>query len=218
MIASPRQFNSKPANDLHAQYLDLMPRIEFHARIVFRSVKCSDQRADKVAECLALGWKWLVRLHERGKDVSRFRMVFVFLVAKAVRSGRRICGQEKARDVLSPRAQQRNGFTVASLPSSTATSHEHLYGTVNGQRHLDEFEERLADNTTTPPDQQAMFRIDFKAWLRTLTPRERRIIRAMSRNERTKDLSREFELSPGRISQMRRQFHDGWQTFCGERA
>jgi DNA-directed RNA polymerase sigma subunit (sigma70/sigma32) len=58
-----------------------------------------------------------------------------------------------------------------------------------------------------------IFRLDFKDWLRSLTPRERRIIRAMARNERTKDLSRQFEVSPGRISQMRREFKEGWERF-----
>jgi hypothetical protein len=37
----------------------------------------------------------------------------------------------------------------------------------------------------------------------------------MARNERTRDLSREFELSPGRISQMRRAFHDDWLRYHG---
>jgi hypothetical protein len=74
----------------------------------------------------------------------------------------------------------------------------------------------LQDNTITPPDEQAAFRLDFAAWLKRLTPRERRLIRAMALNERTQDLARECELSPGRISQMRREFHDGWATFCGD--
>jgi hypothetical protein len=77
-------------------------------------------------------------------------------------------------------------------------------------------EERLADNTVTPPPDQAAFRIDFGAWLKTLTPRERRIIRAMAMSERTKDLSRRFELTPGRISQMRRDFRDDWRRFVGD--
>ena len=38
----------------------------------------------------------------------------------------------------------------------------------------------------------------------------------MAHNERTKDLSRQFELSPGRISQLRREFRDGWLRYHGE--
>jgi hypothetical protein len=47
--------------------------------------------------------------------------------------------------------------------------------------------------------------------------RERRIVRGMMRNERTLDLSKRFEVSPGRISQMRRELHDDWRRFLGER-
>ena len=41
------------------------------------------------------------------------------------------------------------------------------------------------------------------------------MIAAMAQNDRTKDLSRRFEVSPDRISQMHREFHDAWQRFCG---
>ena len=77
-------------------------------------------------------------------------------------------------------------------------------------------EERLADNTRTPPPEQAAFRIDFPEWLKTLSRRDRKIIRAMAMNERTKDLSRQFEVSAGRISQMRRDFKVGWDRFVGD--
>ncbi len=143
-------------------------------------------------------------------------MVFVFLVVKAVKCGRRITGMEKTRNVMSEQAQHRHGFTVERLPASLSVSHEELYGGLHGQRRHDAWEERLHGNTVTPPDEQARFRLDFADWLKSLTPRERRIIRAMARNERTKNLAREFDLSPGRISQLRRELHDDWDSFCGE--
>jgi DNA-directed RNA polymerase specialized sigma subunit len=59
-----------------------------------------------------------------------------------------------------------------------------------------------------------MFRLDFAAWLRSLTARERQIIRAMLRNERTQDLAQRFHLSQARISQLRREFHQDWERYC----
>jgi hypothetical protein len=44
------------------------------------------------------------------------------------------------------------------------------------------------------------------------------MVRRMMRNERTLDLSKRFEVSPGRISQMRRELHEDWLGFLGERA
>src|SRR5262245_39967284 len=135
---------------LHARFLRLLPRIETHARIFFRGIRCPVKQADKVQECIALAWKWFLRLSEQGKDVFAFPMAFVALVARAVRCGRRLCGQERSRDVLSPLAQQRHRFRVELLPASTRSTHEQLYATPHGQALLDAYEERLRDNTLTP--------------------------------------------------------------------
>jgi len=199
-----------------AKFLTLLPRIENHARIHFRDIECADTKADRVAECAALGWKWYVRLHERGKDVGEFPMVFVFYIARAVRSGRRAVGHEKANDVMSPVAQHKHGLRVERLACSTCTNRESLYGDPTGQRREDAYEERLSDNSITPPDEQAMFRIDFGNWLQTLSGREQTIVEVLSRDESTGETARRFGVSPGRISQMRKQFREDWECFCGD--
>jgi hypothetical protein len=193
-----------------------VPCIELHGRIYFRHLKCAHQKADAIQEMRALGWKWLVRLHERGKDPSCFLRAFVTYLARAVSSGRRLAGKAKARDVLNPICQKRRGFKIEYLPTSFRAGQEHLYASPLGQELQDEMEERLQDNTITPVFDQVQFRIDFRAWLKTLTLRERRMVRRMMRNERTKDLSKRFEVTAGRISQMRREFHDSWQRFCSD--
>jgi hypothetical protein len=206
--------NTTSTTSMHAAFLTLLPRIEHRARVYFRSIKCAVKKADCIAEAVAIAWKWFCRLVQRGKDASQFVGALAVLAARAVGSGRRACGQDGAKDVLSPVAQRRHGFLVTALPSM-CRSHDTLTS-VNGQRLLDAMEERLHDNTLTPPPEQAAFRIDFPAWLRTLSARERRIIRAMTWNERTLDLSRQFALSPARISQLRRQFKESWQRFIGD--
>ena len=216
MNASTRTSQAPPTSQLHATFQSLLPRLETHAAIVFRNVRCPDTRAERIAECVALAWKWLLRLHERGKDVNQFAMVFVFLVARAVKSGRRLAGQERAKDVLSSRAQRKHGFRVEALPASTRRPLDDLYGSVRGQQHLDAIEERLRDNTVTPPPDAASFRIDFRDWLRTRTDRDRRIIDDMMCDERTLDLARKHGISPGRISQLRRAFMEDWERFYGE--
>ena len=202
---------------LHDTFLSLLPTIERYARVFFRHTRCKNRFYDQLAEVSALAWKWFVRLAKRGKDATRFPAVLARYACRAVRCGRRLNGQERAKDVMSSLAQRRHGFTVESLPVMQ-TCHDDLYGRVDGQRRHDEFEERLHDNMRTPVPDQAAFRIDFPAWLRTMTARERRLIKAMARNETTNDLSKQFRVSPGRISQLRREFHEGWQMFCGDTA
>jgi hypothetical protein len=217
MLASPHSIsNGLAKSELEGAFLALLPRIEAHARIYFRHLKCAHQKADAVQEMCALAWQWLLRLQEKGKDPSCFVTAFVTFLARAVNSGRRLAGMAKAKDVLNPRAQKRHGFKVENLPTSFRAGQEYLYASPLGQQLQDEMEERLQDNTITPVFDQVQFRIDFRAWMRTLTPRERRMIRGMMRNERTKDLSKRFEVTAGRISQMRREFHDSWQRFCSD--
>jgi hypothetical protein len=201
--------------ELQARFLDLLPRIELHGRIYFRHLK-PHRKADAIQEMRALAWLWYVRLIDRGRDPQDFVATFVTLLARAVNSGRRLAGMMKAKDVMNPAAQRRHRFKVEPLPSSTRTFHDHLYASPRGQELHDEFEERLQDNAMTPVPDQVQFRLDFPAWLQTLTPRERRMIAAMARNERTRDLGKEFGVSPSRISQMRREFQIGWEQFIEE--
>ncbi len=201
---------------LQAHFLSILPRIEWQAFVYFRGLRCPNRKDDAVQETVALAWKWFVRLVEQGKDPLTFPTVLAKFAARAVKCGRRICGQEKAKDVLSQQAQQRHGFVVEALPSSPGTSYESLYGAIHGQQRQDLFEERLSDNTQTPVPEQVAFRIDFPNWLATLTARERLLVHAMAQNERTLDLSRHFDLSPGRISQLRRELHNDWRRFLDD--
>jgi hypothetical protein len=82
---------------------------------------------------------------------------------------------------------------------------------------MDMFEERLADNSVTPVPDQVAFRIDFPAWCRTRTERDRRIIHDMACNERTTNLARKYGVSPARISQLRRDYHEEWNRFCADK-
>jgi hypothetical protein len=202
--------------ELQAAFLSLRPRIVTHARFIFRDVECDERKADCLSETLALAWKWFLRLVEKGKDPRGFASVLAGYAARAVKNGRRLCGQLRAKDVMNPVAQGRHGFRLETLPCSTRTCQEDRCSVVGGQRRQDEFEERLRDNTRTPPDEQAMFRLDFASWLKSLTARERKIVRAMARNERTRDLSQQFGVSPSRISQLRRDFALSWRDFCAE--
>ena len=102
-VASPK---------LQARFLQIRDRIETHARIYFRHVKCWFKKADYIAETIALAWKWFRRLAQKGKDATEFASALASYAARAVRVGRRITRQLKAKDVLSEVAQQRHGFCV----------------------------------------------------------------------------------------------------------
>jgi hypothetical protein len=191
---------SQSTTALHAVFVALVPRIERHGRVYFRGLNNADKLEELLAEMVALSWKWFLRLTERGKDVTRFPSALASFAARAVRSSRRLCRQKKTKEVLSPLAQRRRGFAVQSLPD---------FSTLSGNP----LEEALADNTVTPVDEQVAFRLDFPQWLSTCRDRDRGIILDLMAGERTLDVSDKFGLSPGRVSQMRTQFRDGWRRF-----
>ena len=186
--------------ELQVRFLSILGRIEQHAKITFRHVTCREKRADLVAETVGLAWRWYKRLAERGKDARQFPSTLASYAAKAVRSGRRVCGQLKAHDVLSERAQQRDGFCVGKLPDFSTESTNPLA-------------EALIENTQTPVPDAVAFRVDFPRWTRRFGRRDRRIIHDMARGERTTDLARRFKISAGRISQLRGQFREDWTRF-----
>jgi hypothetical protein len=105
---------------------------------------------------------------------------------------------------LLARAQARHGFAVLRLPAGPTT--------LNGSP----LEEALLDNAVTPPPEAAAFRIDFPAWLATWPERDRRLIEGLGLGEGTLALADQFGLTPGRISQKRRQYKDDWRRFCGD--
>jgi hypothetical protein len=200
---------------LHDAFLSILPRIELHGQVYFRGLKCPHRKEDFIADMVALAWKWFVRLVEKGKDPMDFPSALATFAAKAVKAGRRVTGQERSKDVMSPVAKRKHGVKVEPLPSSTRRHFDDFYGTIHGQQLLDAYEERLRDNTMTPPPDAAAFRIDFPDWLKTRTDRDRRIIEDMARDERTLDLSKKHGISPGRVSQLRREFKEDWDRFCG---
>jgi len=102
------------------------------------------------------------------------------------------------------------------LPHAVISSHERLYAAPLGQEAQDAFEERLRDNTQTPVPDQVAFRIDFPLWRCTRCERDRRVIDELMAGGRTKDVSRKFGLTPGRVSQLRRDFLQDWQRFTDE--
>jgi hypothetical protein len=198
---------------LHAAFLLILPKVETHARIWSRHLACPGLKEDFVCEAVALAWRSFVRLAQRGKDATQFPSALATMVVRAVRSGRRLAGQERSRDVMSAAAQRMHAFRVEELlPPSAA--YERLKSEPLGQRLHDAFEERLRDNTQSPVLDQVVFRLDFRDWLATLSDRNRQVVDELMAGEGTGEVARKVGLSPGRVSQLRRQFEGDWALFC----
>lgn len=189
------------ADAVRAEFLGVLPRIEHTVWANLRRVPCPDRRRDLLCEAVALAWVWHLSLARKGRSPTEFIITFARLAARAVLSGRRLCGVERARDVLSPVCQRRRGFCVSPLPAGTA-----MVGNC--------FDEALVHNTQTPVPDQVGFRLDFPAWLATRTARDRAVIADLMGGERTQEVAAKYRLSEPRVSQLRREYLDDWRAFC----
>jgi hypothetical protein len=189
---------------LHDSFLaSVLPKVLSHGRVYFRHLRSAQLKEEYLAEMVALAWKWHLRLAERGKDSTCFPSALATFAARAVRCGRKLAGMDRSKDVLSPLAQQRRGFAVCKLPDCS---------TLDGSP----LDEALHDNTRTPPDEQCAFRIDFPAWRATHAERDRRLLDDLMLGERTLDVAGKYGLSPGRVSQLRREFLLDWRRYLSE--
>jgi hypothetical protein len=189
---------------LQASFIAIvLPRVLSHGQVCFRNLKCRHRQEDAIQEMIALAWRWHLRLAENGEDSTRFPTALAPYAARAVKRGRHLVGQEKSKDVLSPLAQQRHHFSVARLPDFETLSDNPLILA-------------LADNTKSPPDETVCFKLDFAAWLASLTNRDCSIAEDLMVGERTLDVADKYGVSAGRNSQLRREFCQDWLTFCGD--
>jgi len=192
-------------------YLDALPRIHRHAEINFGRIRDPGRRDDAIQDVIGIGWKhWLAAI-KKGKDPNEFVSAVADFAVKQVRSGRKVTGQERAKDAMSPVAQRRKGFAVKTLPNSLAKPYEVICGDPNGQEKMDAVEERLTDNTITSPPDQAAFREQWRLFLEELGPKKRPIVEDMAGGEDTNTLAAKHKVTAGRVSQIRREAAQVWR-------
>ena len=182
----------------HEDFLAMLPQIRRQARFAFRHCR-PDVRRELVDEVVANALVAFVRLVELGKQDLAYPTVLAQYGIKQVRSGRRVGCRLNVNDVLSGYAQQRKQFRVRRL--------DHF------DRHEGQWKEAVVEDRRTPVADQAAFRVDFPRWLATHSPRNRRIAEALATGYSTGEVAREFGVSAGRISQLRRKLHESWQEF-----
>jgi hypothetical protein len=201
-----------PLDQLHREFLAMLPQIVAVARFGFRDVACPEKKADAIAEVVGLSWKWYCRLDHLGQKDRAFPTALAGYGVKQVKSGRGVAGQCRTSDAMNAHAQLRFGFHVEPIVDGRRLFVE-ACGKPSGQRHLDAWEEMLKDNSQTPVPDQVQFRLDWADWLGTRSSRDRRLIGDMSQGERTNELADKFRMSPARISQKRREFREDWGRF-----
>jgi hypothetical protein len=196
---SPDRPASTPA--WHDRFLSLLPAIRQHAQVCFRGLP-RQGRDDAVDEVVANALVAYARLVELDREEVAYASPLARYAVAQVRSGRRVGSRLNAADVTSDYCQRRRGVVVERLDRFDWRA---------GQ-----WTEMLVEDRRSSPADMAAFKLDFHDWLARLSERDRRIAEELAMGETTNGVARKFGISAGRVSQLRRGFHETWQIWQGQ--
>ena len=200
MIAFARRPKLAQAPAWQARFLELLPDIRNQLRFQFRNLR-PEERAEAMAEAVANAAIAYARLHRQGRVALAYATPLAYYAAAQYRSGRRIGTRGNVNDIMSPEARRRHGLQIQRLDR---------FDREEGWKEV-----LVEDGRCTPADLAAS-RIDFASWLRRLSREKRRIAKTLAVGEATSEAARRHRLTPGRISQIRRELADEWNRFAGD--
>ena len=199
MTQPAKTLRPKSRPNWQEKFVAMLPAIHEHAAYRFRH-RLPEEREDLVAEAVALAFVMFARLVEGGK--VGYATPLAVYACRQVAVGRRLGSPMNVNDVTSTYCKRRKGVYVQRLDR---------YYVKDG-----EWREIVVEDKRATPADIAATRIDFAAWLETLSKRQRKIAETLAMGETTSRTARIFRISAGRVSQIRRQLFDRWQAFQGE--
>ena len=199
-VASKPSSNGK-AEPWHAEFLKMLPAIQRRASFAFKRLP-EEARQDLIEEVVAHALVAFKALYDKGKQELAYPTVLARYGILQAKVGRKVGLRLNVRDVSSEYCQRSKGITLERLDKFDCEAGAWL--------------EVLVEDRGAGPAETAAARIDVNDWFHSLRPRDRRIAEALAVGHTTGEVARRFRVSPGRISQKRREFFDSWRTFQGE--
>lgn len=197
MIAiAKKSVRVRPA-DWKTRFEAMLPAIRQMAQFAFRTLPAWE-REEAVSDVIVNAFCAFRRLVDLDKIDLAYPTPLGRFAISQYRSGRRVGTSLSKRDVLASPDRDRARYLVSSL---------------NAQETEREWCETIADHRYWPVADQAAFRVDFPAWLRSQSRRDRGLIKFLSVGNRSCDAAERFGLSPARISQLRAQWQASWAQF-----
>jgi hypothetical protein len=189
---------SRPASpsDWQTGFLALLPTIERHAQFQFRRLP-AEAREEAVRDVVARACLAYRRLAERGELARAWASPLARYAVAQHRAGRRVGTSAASQDVYAARAPGSAGLDRLSAG--------------------DDWRYALVDDRRTSVPDQVAFRLDFPRWLQRQSPRNRRLVAQLVRGDTTTEVAQACALSPGRVSQLRRELAASWAEFLRDR-
>ena len=178
-----------------------MPAIEKHAKRAFQNLD-AEAREEAVQEVVCNACRAYARLFELNKTDLAYPTALTRFGIRQARQGRKVGGRLNIRDISSEHCQREKGLVVERLDKF--------------DREENAWQEILVEDRRAGPAEVAVTRIDFAAWLHLLPRRLRKIATFLASGESTTATAKRFRVSPGRVSQIRRELHVAWNLFQGD--
>ena len=165
---------------LQNSFVKYLPVIRRYARFAFRNLDL-EKREESISNTVALAWKAWHRLNERDRaNEPGILKAVAWYSIRQTKAGRRIDSAGKPRDPLALRCYGKANFEPFDL------------------------NELVGKNTSV--SDAVSFRVDVPEFLRTLNDRQRNIALDLAAGMTTTDAAAKYGVTPGRISQFRREF------------
>jgi hypothetical protein len=185
----------------HTQFLAMLPAIQRQARRAF-AFEQPEQREELMQSVVATSFSMFVQLVQRGKAHAAFATPLGQFAIRQVRCGRQLGNKLNRQDISSPYAQRFHGLRLERLDQVDT--------------ELGAWKDVLVEDRRAGPAETAAARLDFAAWWQALPTRLRSIAGALATGETTADVARQFQLTAGRVSQLRRELMESWHGFQQE--
>ena len=192
------------SND-HARFLAVMPLIVSLARRRLAHLP-HEAREELLAEAVAGGFAMYLSLRRRGRIERVSSAGFARHAVLHAICGRHVGGCQAGTDVMSELGRLRHGRSVTPLGVSPPADEPG-----NRAGWLDE---AVQTRRMEIPDQVAV-RLDGHRWLSSLSPRNRQMVSELATGEQARIVARRHGITAGRLSQLRREWLQGWQLTVG---
>jgi hypothetical protein len=186
----------------HRRFLLLLPRLRRAANFRFRHLDPA-RRKESVNEIVGTCCAFYARLVEKGEEERGHFSTLVKFAAAHLAQGRQLGSSLTARDVSSTYCQRRQGIQLERLDQYDETEGKWKEVLVEDRRH-------------GGPASVAAARIDVAEWLASMSSLRRKIAECLGTGATTAEAAQRFNVSPGRISQIRGELRDSWHAFHGE--
>ena len=190
-----------PSPDWQSLFLRMLPAIRKHAHIAFRLYD-REYRDELVQAVLCNVCCALARLAELDRLDLAYASVLARYGVAQVRAGRMTGGSLNFNDITSCYCQRMKDVALERLDK------------YNDEEEA--WEEVLVPDDTCSPAELAASRIDFPAWLRTLSRRDRQLARFLAVGNRTREAAMQVRHERGYFISAPPQLQESWREFTGE--